>query len=67
MNKKIEAKDYFLACLFCGNSDMEIIESQFEDSDDCYGLTVYCACGTQGPAGKTEDEATLKWNSRVKS
>ena len=66
-SKKIEAKDYFLPCPFCVDSEMEIVESLFEDSSDCYELVVYCACGAQGPAAKTEDEATLKWNSRVKS
>ena len=66
-SKKIEAKDYFLPCPFCGDSDMEIVESLFEDSNDCYELVVYCACGAQGPAAKTEDEALLKWNSRFKS
>ncbi|PSB29589.1 hypothetical protein C7B70_18040 [Chlorogloea sp. CCALA 695] len=46
---------------------MEIVESLFEDSNDCYELVVYCACGAQGPAAKTEDEAALKWNSRLKA
>ncbi|WP_071994218.1 Lar family restriction alleviation protein [Synechocystis sp. PCC 7509] len=63
----IEAKDYFLPCPFCGESELEIVESLFEDSIDCYELVVYCVCGAQCPAAKTEDEALLKWNSRVKS
>ena len=66
-SKIIEAKDYFLPCPFCGESALEIIESEFEDNQEDEGLTVYCVCGVQGPAAKTEDEATLKWNSRVKS
>jgi Lar family restriction alleviation protein len=65
--KRIEAEDYFLPCLFCGDSDLEIIESLFEDTELDYGLTVYCSCGAQGPAAKTEDEALLKWNGRFKS
>ncbi|WP_160296013.1 Lar family restriction alleviation protein [Aliterella atlantica] len=65
--KTIEGKDYFLPCPFCGNCELEIIESEFEDSQNGEGLTVYCDCGAQGPAAKTEDEATLKWNSRFKS
>ena len=65
--KRIEAKDYFLPCPFCGDSDLEIIESLFEDTELDYGLTVYCSCGAQGPAAKTEDEALLKWNGRFKS
>ncbi|WP_160295998.1 Lar family restriction alleviation protein [Aliterella atlantica] len=64
--KRIEVKDYFLPCPFCGDSDLEIIESLFEDTELDYGLTVYCSCGAQGPAAKTEDEALLKWNSRFK-
>ncbi|WP_233221074.1 hypothetical protein [Chlorogloea sp. CCALA 695] len=44
-SKKIEAKDYFLPCPFCGDWEMEIVESLFEDSSDCYELVVYCACG----------------------
>ncbi len=66
-SKIIEAKDYFLPCPFCGESELEIIESEFEDNQEGEGLTVYCVCGVQGPAAKTEDEAALKWNSRVKS
>lgn len=65
--KRIEAEDYFLPCPFCGDSEMEIIESLFEDTEFDYGLTVYCSCGAQGPAAKTEDEALLKWNGRFKS
>lgn len=64
--KRIELKDYFLPCPFCGDSDLEIIESEFEDTELDYGLTVYCSCGAQGPAAKTEDEALLKWNGRFK-
>ncbi len=66
-SKTIEAKDYFLPCPFCGDSELEIIESEFEDDQDDEGLTVYCDCGAQGPAARTEDEAILKWNSRFKS
>lgn len=65
--KTVEGKDYFLPCPFCGDSDLEIIESEFEDIQDGEGLTVYCDCGAQGPAAKTEDEAILKWNGRFKS
>ena len=65
--KRIEEQDYFLPCPFCGESELEIIESEFEDDQDGEGLTVYCDCGAQDPAARTEDEALLKWNSRVKS
>ena len=65
--KRIEEQDYFLPCPFCGESELEIIESEFEDNQDGEGLTVYCNCGVQGPAARTENEALLKWNSRVKS
>lgn len=65
--KRIEVKDYFLPCPFCGDTELEIIESLFEDTELDYGLTVYCNCGAQGPAAKTEDEALLKWNGRFKS
>lgn len=65
--KRIEVKDYFLPCPFCGDSDLEIIESEFEDTEDGEGLTVYCDCGAQGPAAKTEEAAILKWNGRFKS
>ena len=61
--KRIEDQGYFLPCPFCGESELEIIESEFEDDQDGEGLTVYCDCGAQGPAARTEDEALLKWNS----
>ncbi len=66
-SEKIKDNDYFLPCPFCGDTELEIIESQFEDTEDGDGLTVYCDCGAQGPAARTEDEAILKWNSRFKS
>jgi Lar family restriction alleviation protein len=65
--KSIKDQDYFLPCPFCGDSELEIIESEFEDNQEGEGLTVYCDCGAQGPASKTEDEAILKWNSRFRS
>ena len=65
--KRIEDQGYFLPCPFCGDCELEIIESEFEDDQDDEALTVYCDCGAQGPAARTEDEATLKWNSRFKS
>ena len=65
--KKIKDQDYFLPYPFCGDSELEIIESEFEDNQKGEGLTVYCDCGAQGPAAKTEDEAILKWNSRFRS
>ena len=68
MNReKIKDKSYFLPCPFCGDSDLEIIESVFEDIEEGYGITMYCDCGAQGPAARTENEAILKWNSRFKS
>ncbi len=65
--RRIEESDYFLPCPFCGDCKLEIIESEFEDNQESEGLTVYCDCGAQGPAARTEDEAILKWNSRFKS
>ncbi len=65
--RRIEQQDYFLPCPFCGDCELEIIESEFEDNQEGEGLTVYCDCGAQGPAARTEEEAILKWNSRFKS
>ncbi len=67
MSGRTEDQGHFLPCPFCGNCELEIIESEFEDDQEDEGLTVYCDCGAQGPAARTEDEALLKWNSRFKS
>lgn len=57
--------DELKPCPFCGEIP-RIIEHEFVDSDNTYGIK--CKCGAQGfQFWETIDDAIEAWNRRVKN